>query len=174
MKFSSRTAVLVLVSVLTIGLLSGCGADESVSVKSYNNSIVEVQKGMFEKAQEASKIFEQPNQDPQAVMSALKDIQTSISASHYQFREMKVPKGGELLADAMEKFFQIELTGIQDIIGGVQQLQGRESDPNARKNFTDVYSRFSAQENQALKDFYATQQQVADKYGQKVIQTDSN
>lgn len=172
MKSFSRVMIFVCTGVLVAAFLSGCGQDESVSVKSYNNSIVEIQKDMFAKAQEASKVFEQPNLDPQQVTKTLKDIQTSISSSHFQFREMPVPKGAEQLADAMEKFFQIELTGMQDIIGGVQQLQGNEKDPNARKTFTDIYGRFSAQENQALKDFYATQQQVADKYGQKVVQAD--
>ncbi len=172
MKSFSRAAVLVFAGIVVMSVLSGCAKDESVTVKSYNNGIVEIQKGMFAKAQEISKVFEQPNQDPSHIILTLRDIQSNITSSHYQFRGMKVPQGAEQLAAAMENFFQIELTGMQDIIAAVEQMEGKDADPAARKNFTDIYGRFSAQENQALKDFYATQQQVADKYGQKVVQTD--
>jgi hypothetical protein len=151
---------------------ASCSQDQSVTVKSYNNSIVQIQKDMFTKAQETSKVFEAPNVESQAILTALQSIQSDIDKSHTQFLSMQVPSGAEQLHDAMGKFFEIESHGIQQVILGVQNLQGKESDPTARQVFTDAFAQFSSQESSALRDFYSTQQQVASKFGQKVVDTE--
>ncbi len=173
MKNFSKSGVVVLTAVMALSFLSGCSQDESSAVKSYNNSIVAIQKDMFNTAQDDSKVFDEPNVGTDKVLSALKDIQSNIQSSHDKFTAMQVPSGAEQLSEAMGRFFQVEIKGIQNVIDGVQQLVGKESDPDARKAFSDTFAQFSSQESAALKDFYATQQQVADQYGQKVIQTDT-
>jgi hypothetical protein len=172
MKSFFRINVLVFTGLVFLGLFSGCAQDEAVTVKGYNNTIVEIQKDMFGKAQEASKAFEVRPLQTEQIMAALQRIQSEISQSHDRFKAMPVPKGGEQLADAMGRFFQVEINGIQRIIAGVEQLKGKESDPEAMKAFTAVFQEFNQEESQALRDFYATQQQVAGKYGQEVIQVE--
>jgi|GEM_PF-5326346 len=166
--------MVVVTAILAVSVLSACTQDDSVQVKSYNNDIVQIQKDMFTKAEDASAVFQQQNIDPQKVLTTLQGIQGEINTSHDKFVKMEVPKGAERLSEAMEKFFQVEIGGIQKIIVGVQQIQGHETDPTAAQAFTDTFAQFSSQENAALKDFYSTQQAVADKYGQKVVQTDEN
>lgn len=172
MKSFSRMNVLVFAGLLFLGLFSGCAQDESATVKSYNNTIVQIQKDMFGKAQEASKAFDARPLQTEQIMTALQQIQSHIIQSHDLFKAMAVPPGAEKLAEAMEKFFQVELNGVQRIIAGVEQLKGKESDSAAMKTFTAVFQQFNQEESQALRDFYATQQQVADQYGQKVIQVE--
>lgn len=172
MKSFSRTGVLLVSFLLVAGLFTGCGPDESTSVKSYNNAIVEIQKDMFAKAQEVSQVFNGDTLETEGVIAALQSIQQHIQASHDKFKEMKVPAGAEKLSDAMERFFQIEVDGIGSVLEGVRAVKGKENDSAAMKAFTDTFRQFSARENQALRDFYATQQQVAEGYGQKVIQVE--
>ena len=163
---------MVVVSLMIVALYSGCSQDDSSAVKTYNNSIVDIQKDMFSKAQEVSTVFQQPNLTSDKIETTLKDVQNSINASHEQFKALKVPKNGERLADAMERFFQVEMNGMQNIIYAVQQLKGKEADPSAQKVFNDTFAEFSNQENRSLKEFYATQQEVAEQFGQKVVQGD--
>ncbi len=172
MKSFFRAGVVFFTVVLLAGVFSGCAQDESTAVKTYNNNIVQIQKDMFSKAQDASKIFDQQHLDPPVILLTLQGIQANINTSHDKFKAMPVPHGAEQLSDAMERFFQVEMSGIQNILGGVQQIQGKENDPTALKVFSDTFVQFSSQENSALIDFYATQQLVANQYGQQVIQTD--
>jgi len=175
MKRFLRNGSFIMVFVLTVFTFSACSQESSAQqVKVYNNDIVQIQKDMFSKAQDASAVFKQQNLDPQKVLSTLQSIQSQINASHDKFKGMSVPGGAEQLSDAMERFFQIEINGIQKIIAGVQQIQGHQSDSVMMKNFSDTFSQFSLQENTALKDFYSTQQMVAQQFGQKVVQTNQN
>jgi len=172
MKSFVRKSVLIFAGILVVGLFSACSQDESGPVKSYNNRIVEIQKDMFGKAQEASKVFEKTPLETQQIMTALLEIKSQIQQSHDLFKAMEVPKGAERLADAMGKFFQVELNGLQNVINGVDQLRAKEGDPDAYNAFTDTFKQFSSQESQALKDFYATQQAVAGQYGENVVQVE--
>lgn len=170
MKTQFRFSGMIVAGIMIMALYSGCSQDDSASVKTYNNSIVDIQKDMFSKAQEVSTVFQQPNLTSDKIESTLKDVQASINASHDKFKAISVPKSGERLADAMERFFQVEMNGMQNIIYAVEQLKGKESDPAAQKVFNDTFAEFSNQENRSLKEFYATQQEVAEKFGQKVVQ----
>lgn len=173
MKNFLRAGFFLLAGVMMLGVFGGCSQDSYVSVKAYNNSIVDLQKGMFTKAQEASKVFDQQNPDSQVILQTLQDIQTNIIQSHDRFKAMSVPAGGEDLSVAMESFFQVEIQGVHKIIVAVQQLQSSGKDSDAAKVFADTFKEFSSQENSALRDFYSTQQKVATKYGQKVVQTEN-
>ena len=173
MKNYSKLGILVLAGIFSVSFLAGCGPDPSIAVKAYNNSVVAIQKDMFNKAQDASKILEDPKADIQKVYSTLQSIQTAITSSHNQFAAVKVPTGAEGLSSAMESFYKVETQGISDVLVAVQKLQNSQNDPNVQQNFSDTFSKFSNGENNALNDFYATQQQVAQKYGQKVLDTNS-
>lgn len=169
MKSLIRARVFVF-AVLVLGLfMASCSQDKASTVKDYNNSIVQVQKEMFTKAQEISKVFDGKDVNSEQVLQTLQGVQSEINRSHDRFRSMEVPAGGERLAEAMEKFFTVELSGIQQVILGVQYLQGKEDDPAARKSFSDAFAQFSSQENTALRDFYSTQQQIAGQFGEKVV-----
>ena len=157
-------------AVMAVGVfMASCSQDQATTVKDYNNSIVQVQKEMFSKAQEISKVFDGTDVNSGQVLQTLQGVQSEINKSHDKFRAMAVPVGGERLAEAMEKFFVVELSGIQQVILGVQYLQGKEDDPGARKAFSDSFAQFSSQENTALRDFYSTQQQIAGQFGEKVV-----
>jgi hypothetical protein len=153
--------------------LTGCGQSQAVTVKSYNNSIVQIQKEMLAKAQDATGVFDQKNIDPQVIVSTLSGIQSGIQKSYDQFKAIPVPQGAEPLADAMNRFFQVEVQGIQRILQSLRQITGNQGNPAVAQGFSDTFSQFSSQENAALNDFYATQQQVAGVYGQQVIQVDN-
>ncbi len=169
MKPFIRTSLFVVTAVAFGVFMASCSQDKASTVKDYNNSIVQIQKEMFTKAQEISKVFDGNDVNIERVLQTLEGIQSEINRSHERFQSMAVPVGGERLAEAMERFFTVESHGIQEVILGVQYLQGKESDPGARKVFTDAFAQFGSQENTALRDFYSTQQQVAGQFGEKVV-----
>lgn len=171
MKIFSKSGILVFTGFLMASILTGCSQDESAAVKVYNNSIVAIQKDMFTKAQDASKVLDQPAADIQKIYTMLQSVQSSISSSHDQFVAVKVPAGAENLSTAMESFYRVEAKGINDVITAFQQLQNNGNSPDSQKVFSDAFSKFSTGEDGAMKDFYAAQQQLGQKYGQKVLDT---
>ena len=167
-----RKPLVFLVAFVALFSFAACSSvDEQASVKTYNNSVVTIQKAMLQKAQDSSKIFQEAQIDNQKILLTLQGIHNDILNSYKQFQDMVVPKGAEPIADAMEKFFQVETGGLDDIISGFQNFQKNQSDPAAVAAFTATLKSFTDRESAALEDFYAIQQQVAAKYGQKVGQT---
>lgn len=169
MKPFIRASLFVVIVVAFGVFMASCSQDKASTVKDYNNSIVQIQKEMFTKAQEISKVFDGKDVNSGQVLQTLQGIQSEINRSYDRFQSMAVPAGGERLAEAMNRFFTVELRGIQEVMLGVQYLQGKENDPQARKVFTDAFAQFSSQENTALRDFYSTQQQIAGQFGEKVV-----
>ena len=166
-NFTPKSLVfsLVMVSVLVLG---GCSSNnDQAAVRDYNNSIVQIQKQMLQKAEDSSKIFEEKELDPVKATSQMEGILAEVNKSRDQFKAIKMPKGAEDLADGMDHFFVVEVDGLNDVIASLKNLKdsSTQTDVDIFMNNLDA---FSKKENDALDIFYQSQQKVASRYGQKI------
>ena len=167
MKTSFQKAAIAGFLLIMVIFVAAC-AKEGDYVRRYNDEIVGLQENMMEKWQKVMQDFAGDHLDIDKTISELQEVQKYIQQTYDEFQKINVPRGAETLSVSMKNFFEVDLDGIKTLVVAAENLKGKEKDQKAIDTFLDAINDFMQKEQEALSSFQEVQQQVAQKYGQKV------
>lgn len=172
LKLMKKTSVLSALGLaLTAILLVGCSSNNQggeAAVQKYNNQLADIQTNMFQDAQNLSNRMDSESFDTPKLIDELHGVLNNVRKSQAEFKAIKTPQGGEELAKALEHFFLVEIDGMTVIIDMAEELR-HKTDVMLAEALMSQMNDFQRREIEAIKKFRDTQEEVAAKYGKKLV-----
>ncbi len=166
-KFSSKVALFFL--IFSLLAFSGCAVEEKTQVRNYNNVIVDLQQKMLKRNQDTAALLSlNDSLDADKALVEMQKVYADVEKTVKDFRAVKVPKGAENLAGAMQNFFDVEIAGVGNVVATLKELQKSKQKTTAFNELMKNSDDFMKKENDALMNFDKVKKETATHYNEKI------
>ncbi len=156
------------VLLMTTLVLGGCSLwpfkNEAAKVEDYNNKIVAMQKEVLQKAQDKATDLTKNLTDREKVGGYLYDMLFAVRQYRDDFKKVTVPPGAEKLAQAMENFYNVELSGLTGVVDAFNRSPVTLKGKALLSHCAAALNNYKIQERNALQNVLNVQKEVAGSY----------